>query len=690
MKFTPIALSTLALAISLNTEAQRENIEEVVVTAQKREQRQIEVPISITAISGEDLLQQGISNLQDLSFTVPGMSLREDGPGSYLIFMRGLANTDSGGALVGVYLDEAPMTLTGYDQLDIRPLDLQRVEVLKGPQGTLYGQGSIAGTVKYVTKAPVLNEFQGNLSASIADVDHGESKKTVTTVINMPIVEDVFAVRLAATFERDGGWQDQPEAGIKNGNNQDLEHIRLRALWLASENLSIDAMIVSHSNYSQLGMGYEQEDRSVDVSIDPSRELVPKDYNYKLYNLKVEYDFDAFSVLSTSTYVSHQHQYPFSYIGTEETIYDNNLEGISDIQVDIEQFTQEFRVSSSGDGPLNWTGGISLQKLDRDFVSYRDLKYYGSVFTLAPVIAKDTSNNFALFFDGSYQITEKLEAGFGLRYFEDDRESFDGSLLQKATFDSVDPRVYVSYALTDDANVYMNIGKGFRSGGFNADGLPSYEPESVINYEIGAKAIMADGRIDWQAAAYYTDYKDMLRRGLLFVAASNNFQELTSNIGNAEIKGFESAVTYYATEQLTLNASVSFIDSEVTRVDAQDATNQAGDPTDYVPDFSYTLGLNYSFEFGADMPGYFRLDYNYRDEVSYIDRTSFADDHLPQKSDKLSLLNARIGISWDDYSAELYSTNLTNQNKYIDPYVGWKNANRTQPRTIGLKFNVNF
>jgi len=690
MKTIPLALTALSLAISQHSFAQRDALEEIIVTAQKREQRQIEVPISITAISGEDLLQKGVSNLQDLSFNVPGMSLREDGPGSYLIFMRGLANTDSGGALVGVYLDEAPMTLTGYDQLDMRPLDLERVEVLKGPQGTLYGQGSIAGTVKYVTKAPLLDQFEASLSASLADVDGGETKKTVTTVVNIPVIEDIFALRLAATMERGGGWQDQPEAGIKDGNYQDLDHYRLRALWQVSDDLAINAMIVSHSNYSKLGLGYEQPDRTVDVSIDPSQQLVAKDYEYDLYNLKIEYDFDSFSVLSTTTYIQHDHQYPFSYIGTEETFYDNNLEGISDIRVDVDQITQEFRVTSSGAGPLNWTGGVSMQKLDRDFVSYRDLKYYGSEFTLEPAISQDISKNYAVFGDISYQFTDALEVGVGIRYFEDDRETFNGTRKLSDTFDSIDPRVYVSYAVAEDANVYFNVGKGFRSGGFNADDLPSYDPESVINYELGAKAILADGAISAEIAAYFTDYKDMLRRGLLFIPADNNFQELTSNIGNAEVKGLEGAITYHATDKLTLNASFSYIDSEVTSVDAQDATNKAGDPTDYVPEFSYTLGLNYDFDITATMPAFFRLDYSYRDEVSYVDRTSFPEENLPQESDKLSLLNARVGVTWDNYNLEIYSTNLTNANDSIDPYVGWKNANRTKPRTIGVKFGIDF
>lgn len=690
MKPENFAVTLLSLAISQLSYGNNERMEEIIVTAQKREQRQIEVPISMTAISGEDIQQKGVQNLQDLSFNVPGMSLREDGPGSYLIFMRGLANTDSAGALVGVYIDEMPMTLTGYDQLDMRPLDLERVEVLKGPQGTLYGQGSIAGTVKYVTAAPKMNEFEAKAALSLADVDGGEAHKTATAVVNVPVVDDVLALRLAATVERDGGWQDQPEAGIEDGNFQDLEHIRLRALWTPNDRMDVNATFISHSNFSQLGLGYEQADRTVDISIDPARQLVPKDYNYRIANLTISYDFENFQLLSTTTHVDHEHQYPFTYIGTEETIHGGNLAGISDIQVEVEQITQELRLSSNGSGPLNWTGGFSMQKLDRDLVSFRDLRYFDAVFVLDPFVSQDISENFAVFGDVSYQLTDKLEVGLGLRYFEDDRETFDGDRLLTDSFDSVDPRLYLSYALSEDMNVYMNVAKGFRSGGFNAAGLPSYEPESVINYEVGYKGILADNRVNLQLAAYYTDYKDMLRRGLLFIPEVNTFQELTSNIGNAEVKGLEGAIAWNLNEHLSLDASFSWIDSEVTSVDAQDATNRAGDPTDYVPEWSYTLGMNYQFELADQWPSYLRLDYSYRDAVSYVDRTSFPEENLPQMSDKLNLLNARFGIDFDGYGIELFATNLTNQNKYIDPYIAWKNANRTKPRTIGIKFNIEF
>ena len=158
----------------------------IVVTAQKREQRLIDVPMAVSVLGGEDLERRGIDNVQDLSFAVPGLTMREDGPGSYTIFLRGLANQSGSGALVSMYLDEAPLSLSGYDQLSPVPLDFARVEVLKGPQGTLYGQGSAGGTVRFVTNDPNTSQFEGKLEGEVYNVASGELGTKLSGVLNTP------------------------------------------------------------------------------------------------------------------------------------------------------------------------------------------------------------------------------------------------------------------------------------------------------------------------------------------------------------------------------------------------------------------------------------------------------------------------------------------------------------------------
>ena len=175
----------------------------------------------------------------------------------------------------------------------------------------------------------------------------------------------------------------------------------------------------------------------------------------------------------------------------------------------------------------------------------------------------------------------------------------------------------------------------------------------------------------------------MLRRGLVF--NGTNFTSQLSNIGDVEIYGIEGGVTFKAGENITLAAVATWLDTEVTAIRADDATNLPGDSLDYVPELSYSLSGVYDFDWSPDRPGFARLDYSYRDEVSYVDRSSFV--ALPQFSDSFGLLNARIGM-WigDSHLIELYGNNLTNENEWQDPYHQWRNANRTRPRTLGIKY----
>jgi len=698
------ALAIAGATASASTLAQEQVVEEVIVTAQKREQRLVDVPVAITAISGGEIAQKGLTDLQDISFTVPGMALREDGPGSYQIFMRGLSNQYGSDALVGVYLDEAPITLSSFDQLDARPLDLERVEVLKGPQGTLYGQGTVAGAIRYITKSPDLTRFEGSLEAQESFISGGDSREVITGVFNAPIVTDKFGIRIAATAQEGGGWQDQPQAGIKDGNNQDLRNVRVKALWRPTDGISVQGMVVVHRNESELGLGYENPDRTVTVAVDRSRRLVPKKFDYDLYNLDAKFDVGIGELLSSSTYIDYSHQFPFSYIAGEQTNYGAFaadfggaiIEGTDARHQVMHQFTQEVRLSSSGEGRFNYTFGGFYRSLGGRFTSvydtlidYNDPSIPDEYYSDLPYLDKDQYESYALFGDVSYRITDRWEVGAGVRYFEDDQETFDGFASERDSFDSVDPRFYTSFKITDQINVYASAGSGFRSGGFNRGELPNYQPEQLWSCELGSKGVLADGALAYEVAVFYSDYQDMLRRGLILHPDGTTDQN-TTNIGKVEVKGVELGLTWRATDRLTLNTTAAYLDSEVVGVAAADATNEVGDPVDYVPEISYTLGAMYDFELAGRIPGFFRLDYSYRDKVSYIDRSVFYDQFLPYYSDEIALLGARLGLTLGKANVELFGTNLTNENKWIDPYHYWTNANRTRPRELGVKVGYSF
>ncbi|MEM9421749.1 MAG: TonB-dependent receptor [Pseudomonadota bacterium] len=670
----------------------------ITVTAFKRgEQRLEDVPIAITAIGGAELEQRGISAITDLQHAVPGLTMREDGPGSNTIFLRGVVNQYGNGPVVGQYLDELPVTITAADQLDVRAFDLKRIEVLKGPQGTLYGQGSVAGTVRYITKKPVLNSFEGSVSVSSALVEDGDAQWEVTGVTNIPLVEDRLALRIAGLVQGGGGWQDQPAAGIENGNDQNLTNIRSKLLWDAADWLDVELMYIYHRNKTDLGLGYENPDRTVFVAGDPATRLIPKIQENHIGNVTISADLGFAQLTSATSYIDNDHQYPFAYqcgLETNCEFFEGN-----DDRYDVgNMFTQEVRLSSNDDGKLQWTIGAFYADVEDNLTAdYRTFDL-AEAEPFVPIfedrfVGMGTSESYAIFGDVSYQFTDRLLLGVGGRYFEDDQTLAQSDFVflvpeltvQSGTFDDFSPRGYVKFDLTDDVNLYASVGTGFRSGGFNSPGDPPYQPEDVLAYELGAKGTALDGLVSFELAGFFNDYSDMLRRGLVFNGL--NFTSQLSNIGDVEIYGIEGGFSFEPVENFTFSATGAWIDTEVKDIRADDATNLPGDELDYVPEISFALSGVYEFTVRSNTPAFARLDYSYRDKVSYIDRTSF--DVFPQFSDSINLLNARVGATFNDnVTVELFGSNLTNENKWLDPYHQWHNANRTRPRTVGVKVEL--
>ncbi|MBB4630840.1 TonB-dependent receptor [Sphingosinicella soli] len=673
----------------------------IVVTAQKREQRLIDVPMAVAVLGGEDLERRGIDSVQDLSFAVPGLTMREDGPGSYTIFLRGLANQSGSGALVSMYLDEAPLSLSGFDQLSPVPLDFARVEVLKGPQGTLYGQGSAGGTIRFVTNDPNASRFEGKVEGEVYDVADGEVGTKLSGVLNIPLVEDQLALRVAGAYEQGGGWIDQPEAGIKNGNGTELINVRAKLLWTPGDNFSAEAMVQIHRADTKLGMGYEEPDRTVDVGPDRSKAMIPKKFDFDLYNLELRYDMGFAELVSATTYIEHSHQYPFTYIPRPGNYSYGIVEGNDDRWGNAEQFSQELRLTSAG-GPFEWTLGAFYSDGNSDFIADYEYVYApdgdlneggGVLYDDLYYFSESSAKSYSLFADASYKLFDRLTVGAGIRYFKDKRTSLieyapGAGTTQRAKFDSVDPRFYVSYQYSENGSLYANIAKGFRSGGFNSEPFAPYDPEKVYTYEIGTKGMTPGGAFSYDIAAFFTKYKDMVRRRLV-VVEGQYFSE-SSNIGEVEVKGIELGAAVRPTAGLTFTASAAYLDSEIVATADTDQVNIPGDRTDYTPKFSITLGANYEFDWTANVPGFVRVDYSYRDKVTYIDRSSFLPSALPQASDDIGLLNARIGATFGAVGVELYGQNIANVNKAIDPYQGWANSNRTRPRVLGVKASVSF
>ena len=334
-------------------------IDEIIVTANKREQSLQDVAMSVIALTDEDLSAQGIDDLQALSFVVPGLLVAETGPFQRRISIRGIGNAFGSSSLVGMYVDESSVASVPTNQIDLRVYDLERIEVLKGPQGTLYGEGSVGGTIRYITKDPQLDGFSGKVALDASVTKDGDTSREFKSILNMPLT-DTLGLRLVGQHISSGGWIDQPSLGKRDINDYELSNLRAKLLWEHSDNLKIKASAIVHKNDTGAQNIREDDNGNYQQLFDEPTTPSGTD-DYELYNLTVLYDMEGMSLTSSTSYLDTQKQalnwgneccFPTSNPGEywNILIYEQN--------VSAEIFSQELRLSSDDSSALNWTAGI--------------------------------------------------------------------------------------------------------------------------------------------------------------------------------------------------------------------------------------------------------------------------------------------------------------------------------------------
>jgi outer membrane receptor protein involved in Fe transport len=699
-----------------STGLRHSNLEEIIVTAQKREQKLIEVPMSITAVSGEQLTEAGVDDMQTLSFAVPGMATQEIGPGRQNISIRGLGATKGSSSLVGIYLDETSLTgpqdgfVSTYIALPV--LDLERVEVLKGPQGTLFGEGSVGGTVRFITKDPELDRVGGDVSASLYGTSDGGWSEEATGVINLPLVEDKFGLRLATAYANNAGWVDKVQT--VNGpvidedfNDQELLDVRVKSLWTPMEDLRVTGMVSVHrgegggSNIVNVG---RRDDSNFIIEFAPSTPTGFTD-DYEIYNLTGTYDFGSVQLLSSTSYTDTSSTAAFAQrrpiiptAAHPEGGFQEIL--IQDYALDSTAFSQELRLSSADSGSLKWSLGAFYKdaELIQNYVSGVDFYRFGTALVIGDergLKPTTKSESRTVFGDATYALTSQLEVGGGVRYFEDDRESFSAgvpdvsSTFVSGSFNATTFRAYLSYAFSAGMRVYGSAATGFRSGGFNIIGSgapPTYEPEEVTSYELGTKMNLG-GRASVEAALFYSNWVDM--QGPDFFTNSSGLpDQYTSNVGEARMKGIEVAVSWEVLDRLTLNLNGDVTDTEVTKIGLVPRPPLfVGDPIDMVPEYSFSVGADYSFDWSAAMPGYFRAQYSEQGRSTQTSRN--IDSPVRQDSTPvLHFLNASIGAEWLGWEFELFGRNLLDEDGALRAGSGL--TAQARPISVGLKFAKSF
>jgi iron complex outermembrane receptor protein len=725
-------------------------LDEIIVTAQKRSENLQNVPISIAAIGQEQLQRIDSLSAGDYARRVPGLSFRSRGPGDNDLVIRGVSSSaTTSRRTTGYYLDETPVSAFGLGStIDVGMFDLARIEVLRGPQGTLYGAGSMGGTIRMITNKPELGAFSGRADATVAFTEGGALSEGVNAMVNLPIGDKV-ALRAVGFARRDGGWIDNyklvqtfnpydpanfqadPNGGVrKNVNGQDTVGVRVQLALQPTEDLTITPSVFYQDTRQEDGLTqYDAPPGSADNQIQ-TRSL-PENLKDKftLYNGLVKYSNDAFDMVSSTSYFKrNRHDREdisvtplFFFYGLQTSIvpttYDQWTENTA--------FVQEVRLSNNGDSRLHYVVGafysdnteqqhnLTLAPGIADIVPLPGLPADG---VFVDQLAEVKTREKALFGELSYKITDTLTATIGLRAFQSENTTFTdrqgwafspdqkGPRSQGSKDNGVTPKFLVSWQATPDALIYGTVSQGFRPGGANPEvsafcaadlaalgltSLPkSFRPDTLWNHEIGAKTRWLDNRLTVNGAVYFIKWKDVQQNVDLPCGFS-----FFGNFGSAESKGAELEVTAKVSQGLTVSGGLAYNDAHLTAGGLPQLPGQAGDTLQNAPEWTANASIDYTAPITDTLTGGVTLNYQYVGEQY----GSFEPSNPDRFREAYSMLQLNTRLSTDTYEVSFFVNNLTDE-KAVNAYSGSKSLNvpgvrivvPVRPRTFGIKLAAKF
>src|SRR5579859_7073868 len=477
--YATTALSLIMASAAFAQQAPEPTLQEIIVTAQKRASTVQDTPISITAVSGEDLLDRGITEFSALAAATPGISMKTNGPGQTEFEMRGMTSSGGNSPTVGFYLDDVPLTAPAAAQngkvvIDPTLYDLNRVEVLRGPQGTLYGSGSMGGTVRLITSQPDATAFYASTQAILSGTEGGGFNHTVNAMINIPLIEDKLALRLVGTEAYTSGWIDRivaapgafplvsPDGSTrgdvrdapvqkdhKGVNDEQAYAVRATLLWTPTEALAITPSFFYQTS-KQNGISAYDSDPGTLAHYQPFDIAEPLTDSIAVFDLNLNYSFDAFDVTSStaqwnrkSTQIEDASE-DFNNPDTGATFASNNglpnpgyygpagsgmVSGKEDDP--SHQFSEELRFASKDGGKLKWVAGLYFSDFSARWQfdgitsnpsAYLDLGTFERATTTQWFIAKSPTElkQYAVFGEGTYALTDRLKATLGVRWYSYD------------------------------------------------------------------------------------------------------------------------------------------------------------------------------------------------------------------------------------------------------------------------------
>lgn len=719
---------------------QEDALQEIIVTATRRAQNISEVPLSITAFSQEDLTIKGVVGYEGLARETPGVVLNKPSANFNNFTARGIATNGYGANLqstVAVYIDELPISTIGNTTvLDPTLFDVERVEFLRGPQGTLFGSGSLSGAMRILTKSPDLRKFDAAAQMDFGLTGSDSLRQRYNLMLNTPLVEDELALRMVGFYRHEEGYLDNVGTGIHNSNTLESWGGRAILQWKPAEQMSV-RLLASREDSNPRDSSLTSPSLGEEKRVSDRPDL----YSGVLttYNATVEYQFDGAKLVSSSTYSTFDQKFHVDLAGTfgGAIAFGLDANGYQDT------FVEEVRLASDPGGDWDWTiGGFYLDRRHDVDYFYRSTPEFLAARRITGLpdeyyqrqYVHTISHELAGFGELTYHVNEKFWLTGGLRYGKLDAQGFteggynsayltwaltgqSGQLAMvpivpatgvKAKGSKPSYKVSASYRANEAITTYASVSTGFRAPVVNAyAGRPSVvnandliipygaSSDDLTNYELGLKGRWLNGKLTAHLAAYYIDWKNIQVQA----NRTSDSVQFATNIGAARSKGIEFEIAAVPVTGLTVGLNGSVNDAKVTDLtDAEAAISGAVKGARLSsPHFQGSVFAQYWFNLAPELDGFATANWQHVGSFpSSFPNVPGAPNRVSPthgKTDSYSNVNASFGITRGNWTGTAYVENLFDDHSitYIHPEAFLASRFGTmRPRTVGVRIGYEY
>jgi iron complex outermembrane receptor protein len=703
------------------------NLDEVVVTAQKVSQSIVDVPLSISVLGGGDLERTQSVNIQDYVKLVPGLQLTQSTPGMGRLSLRGI-NTGGVASTVGVYVDETTFgsssglangaILTG----DFDTFDVARVEVLRGPQGTLYGASSLGGVLKYVTNEPQFDGFEGRVRGSFESVDGGDMSYSGAAVANIP-VSDKVAIRASGFYRNLGGFIDSigtADSDVADDiNGSTVSGGRVSMLFKSSEAFSLQLTAFMQDIDSDASNSVDSDPvtgKTLYGGLTQSQYVAEStDVSYRVYNATAIWDLGFGDLTSATSYGENDQKFLVDFT----TLLSGFFPGFDSFNrqtTSVQRFTQELRLASHENDKVDWLIGAYYN--DEDGLIAQDVHVVErGTFTDAPLpftlgigTVDSKYKEYAGFANVIIKFTPSFDLTLGGRYSNNDQDVVqvsDGLLFGVAeptttpggsSEDVFTYSIAPKFKINERIAIYARAAKGFRPGGPNVIALDapagtptSYGSDTTLNYELGLKGENEARTFAFDVAAFHIDWDDIQ------LLARVNGVGINTNAGGAESDGVEATLMFKPLDQLKLSLTGAYTDAKLTEdTDELLVGGREGDRLPYTPKTSYSVNADYDWPLAGEQSAYFGVSFSHLSEVpAAFDPAFVAANDRQRFLPAYDMLDVRAGWDFGKVSVELFGRNLTDDDGKTSDATGNTpngaiSTGVIRPRSYGLTVTAEF